>query len=141
MTNTQEAHTMISPAIHFYGNCVQAIELYTDAFGATDVQIDYYDDAPQDSGIENALDMRGKVMHSTLTICSSQINMSDTDAPVNVGNAICINVFMPDAHAVKRAHDKLKEGGQVNVPLGKQFFSPMYAAVTDRFGIRWQLIS
>lgn len=132
---------MIAPAIHFNGVCKQAIDLYIEAFGATDILIDYYDDAPDGSGLNLKGDMSGKVMHSSLTICGTMVNMSDAETPVTMGNAICLNVFMPGAEDVRRAFEILKAGGRVGVPLGPQFFSPMYAAVEDRYGVYWQLIA
>lgn len=131
---------MIAPAIHFNGNCAEAIELYKRAFEITDIHIDYVDDAPEGSGLDKRTDMRGMIMHSNLTISGSLVNMCDAEAPVTMGDNIILNVFI-DADAVKRAFDALKEGGRVVVPMGPQFFSPMYASVEDRFGVRWQLIS
>ena len=32
-----------------------------------------------------------------------------------------------------------KEGGPVNMELGKTFFSEPFGMVTDKFGITWQL--
>lgn len=131
---------MISPALHFNGTCKQAIELYSRAFEVTGVHIDYFDDAPADSGL-NSRDMSGKVMHSYMDICGTQVNMCDVDRPVSAGDAILLNVFLKDAAAVERALSALSEGGCIKVELGPQFFSPMYAAVVDKFGIYWQLIS
>lgn len=131
---------MLSPAIHFNGYCAEAIELYKKAFDAKVINIDYYEQAPEGSGLYELARMHGKIMHSNLMIYDSLVNMSDSDEPVSVGSAICLNVFVPDAADVKRAYEALREEGSVAVDLGPQFFSPMYAAVLDKFGIRWQII-
>lgn len=34
----------------------------------------------------------------------------------------------------------LGQGGQVQMPLGKTFFSPRFGAVADRFGVSWMVI-
>ena len=33
----------------------------------------------------------------------------------------------------------LAEGGQVQMPLGKTFFSPSFGMVADRFGVAWMV--
>jgi PhnB protein len=38
-----------------------------------------------------------------------------------------------------RTFDALAEGGQVQMPLGKTFWSPCFGMVTDRFGVGWMV--
>ncbi len=132
---------MISPALHFPGTCEEAINLYERVFAATDKQIQYYRDAPPNPGFEVTEGMANQVMHASLTICGTPVNFSDSTEPTFAGNMICLNVFFDSADGVRRAWEGLKDGGTVVVELGPQFFSPLYAAVVDRFGIKWQLIS
>lgn len=131
---------MISPVIEFNGNCAKAIEFYEKVFGATDKYIDYYHEAPDDSGIPNTGDTKNWVMHSGITICGTHFNMSDSTEPIVPGNMYKFNVFMDSEQEVTQAYDMLKVNGEVVVELGPQFFSPMYGSVKDCFGVRWQLI-
>jgi uncharacterized glyoxalase superfamily protein PhnB len=41
-----------------------------------------------------------------------------------------------EAHDVSRAR---AEGGQVQMPLGKTFFSPCFGMVSDKFGVGWMI--
>lgn len=132
---------MISPALHFPGNCAEAMALYQDVFHGTDLHIDYFRDAPPDPGFPVSEDMMDLVMHGGMTICGTPFNMSDTRDEIVTGNMVVFNVFLPSADEVCRAFGMLREGGKVFVELGPQFFSPMYGSVEDRFGVRWQLIS
>ena len=34
----------------------------------------------------------------------------------------------------------LGEGGQVQMPLAKTFFSPRFGMVADRFGVPWMVV-
>lgn len=34
----------------------------------------------------------------------------------------------------------LADGGQVQVPLTKTFFSPLFGMVADRFGVSWMVV-
>lgn len=132
---------MISPAIHLPGTCFEAIRFYEEAFAATDIQIDYYRNAPANSGMTITEDMKDLVMHASMTICGTPVNLSDSQESIIAGNMICLNVFFSASDEVCRAYEKLKEGGRVVVELGPQFFSPMYGSVEDKFGVKWQLIS
>ena len=132
---------MIAPAIHYPGNCAEAIALYQTVFPVADVHVDYYRDAPSDPGFPVTEENKDMVMHAELTICGSRVNMSDSGDAVVAGNMIVLNVFLDSPDAVSHAFHGLKKGGKVIVELGPQFFSPMYASVEDRFGVRWQLIS
>ena len=133
---------MISPALHFPGNCAEAIALYEKAFGAKVNFIDYYRNAPSDSGIPVSEKTENLVMHSDITICGSSINMSDDmGKKFCSGNMIVLNVFYDSADDLCRTFNILKEDGEIVVELGPQFFSPMYGSVRDRFGVHWQLIT
>lgn len=132
---------MISPAIHFSGNCAEAIEFYKTVFNITDINVIFMRDAPPDPGFPITEDMKDLVMHAELTICGTKVNMGDMQEKIVAGNMIVLNVFLDSADEVCHAYHKLKEGGKVHVELGPQFFSAMYGSVEDRFGVRWQLIA
>lgn len=132
---------MISPAIHFPGNCGEAICFYEAVFNATDKRVEYYRDAPAGSGMPVTDETKDLVMHASLTICGTPVNMSDSPDKVTAGDMICLNVFFDSPDGVRRAFGMLREGGNVTVDLGPQFFSPMYGSVVDRYGVKWQLIS
>lgn len=133
---------MIAPAIHFPGNCSEAIALYQKAFNITIDSIEYFRDAPVDSSMSISEDEQNKVMHAELTICGSRVNMSDSKPDeIIAGNIIVLNVFFDSGDDVCKAFNILKENGKIYVELGPQFFSSMYGSLEDRFGIRWQLIS
>lgn len=136
-----EVFPMISPALHFPGNCAEAMAFYQDVFHATDVHIDFFRDAPPNPGFPITEDMMGLVMHGGMTICGTPFNMSDTEENTVIGNMILFNVYLESADEICRAFNKLKAGGKVIVELGPQFFSPMYGSVEDKFGLRWQLIT
>jgi PhnB protein len=38
-----------------------------------------------------------------------------------------------------RLFNALAEGGQVQIPLGKTFWSPRFGMVTDKFGLCWMV--
>ena len=40
-----------------------------------------------------------------------------------------------------RLFNALGEGGKVQMPIGKTFFSPRFGVVSDRFGVSWMVVT
>jgi PhnB protein len=45
-----------------------------------------------------------------------------------------------DAAEAEKAFAALADGGEVQMPLAKTFFSPSFGMVADRFGVSWMVI-
>ena len=45
-----------------------------------------------------------------------------------------------DATDADRVFSALSDGGTVQMPMGKTFFSPRFGMVADRFGVSWMVI-
>ncbi|ETT30113.1 VOC family protein [Paenibacillus sp. FSL P4-0338] len=131
---------MITPFIHFPGKCVEAIQLYERAFKVTDKQVMLFQEAPDNSGMTITSEMSNLVMHSTLTICGTMFNMSDTVDTHDAGNMLGFNVRMDSEAEFYKAFDVLSKEGEVLQEIGPQFFSKLYTVLVDPFGIRWQII-
>jgi PhnB protein len=133
---------MIVPALHFHGNCAEAHDLYQKAFDMTIDSVTYNREAPSDYFADEPLtdETRNLILHSECTICGTRVNMGDTGAEIT-GSSINLNVFLSSEDAVRKAFDVLKAGGKVDTELGPQFWSPMYCALQDRFGVHWQIMT
>jgi PhnB protein len=51
-----------------------------------------------------------------------------------------LSLAVPDDAAIERAFTALADGGQVQVPLAKTFFSSRFGMVADRFGVSRMII-
>jgi PhnB protein len=51
-----------------------------------------------------------------------------------------LSLSAADEDAAKRLFASLAEGGQVQMPLTRTFFSPAFGMVADRFGVSWMVI-
>ena len=47
---------------------------------------------------------------------------------------------VPKEADARRAFDALADGGSVQMPLTRSFWSPCYGMVTDRFGLAWMVM-
>jgi PhnB protein len=134
--------TAIQPYLFFNGRAEEAIEFYKSALGAEVQMLMRVKDSPDapppgmyPPGSES------KVMHACLTINGLPIMASDGCSfgqPEFKGFSLSLSVA--DEAQADRVFGALAQGGSVQMPLGKTFFSPRFGMVTDRFGVQWMVI-
>jgi len=81
-----------------------------------------------------------KVMHTSFQVGDTTVLASDgrcLGQPSFQGFALSLTA-RDDADA-QRLFSALDEGGQVQMPLGKTFFSSSFGMVADRFGVSWMV--
>jgi PhnB protein len=132
--------TLIQPYLFFSGRCEEALEFYRTALGAVVDMVMLYKESPEPlptgmvpPGFEN------KVLHTTFHIGGSTLMASDgRDAGAGfAGFALALAV--PTETDAKRAFAALAQGGRVDMPLAKTFWSACFGMVTDRFGVGWMV--
>ncbi|HYL17139.1 MAG TPA: VOC family protein, partial [Burkholderiales bacterium] len=82
-----------------------------------------------------------KVMHTSFRIGETTVMASDgrcLGKPNFQGFALSLTVAN-DAEA-ERMFAALGDGGQVQMPLTKTFFSSRFGMVADRFGVSWMVL-
>ena len=132
----------VQPYLFFDGRCEEAVEFYRKALGAEVTMLMRFKDSPDPCpsgmlppGAEN------KVMHVSLQIGETSVLASDgqcTGQPSFQGFSLSLTAAS-EAEA-DRLFAALADGGQVQMPLGKTFFSPRFGMVADRFGVSWMII-
>ena len=128
---------MITPCIHFDGNCSEAITFYKEALGAEAKEVFYAKDAPDYNTESLPLDF---VMHSEIIICGMNFSLTDGSETELSDTHISFMITYDTADEVKAAFEKLEIGGEVVEPLAKVFWSDLYGYVIDRFGVNWQVM-
>ena len=135
------ATTTIQPYLFFGGRCDEALAFYKTALGATVDFLMRYKESPEPapSGML-APGWEEKVMHATFRIDGAIVMASDGCSPEDGrsrGFKLALNV--PTEAEAARAFAALADGGTVEVPLTKTFWSPQFGMLTDRFGIAWMV--
>jgi PhnB protein len=130
------------PYLFFDGRCEEAIEFYKKALGADVGMMMRFKESPEPHspgmippGADN------KIMHAAFRIGETTVMASDgrcTGQPSFKGFSLSLNASN-DAEADK-LFAALSDGGQVQMPLAKTFFSPRFGIVADRFGVSWMII-
>jgi uncharacterized glyoxalase superfamily protein PhnB len=142
MQEQTQSSAKVQPYLFFDGRCEEAIEFYKKTLDAqVEVMMRFKQSSESNSGM-CAPGNEDKIMHSCFRIGNTQIMASDGRAlgkPMFQGFALSISA-KDDADA-ERMFNALAEGGQVQMPLGKTFFSPRFGMVADRFGMGWMVIA
>ncbi len=77
-----------------------------------------------------------KVMHTCFRIGDTAVMASDGHCAGKPSfQGFSLSITAPDAAEAERLFAALGEGGQVQMPLTKTFFSPRFGMVADRFGV------
>ncbi|HEY4234966.1 MAG TPA: VOC family protein [Lacipirellulaceae bacterium] len=129
----------IEPYLFFDGRCEEAIEFYRKTLGAEVVNLMHFKESPDQDHIPPGSE--NKVMHATVRIGSTTLMVSDgrcTGEPKFTGFSLSIAV--PNEAEADRLFAALADGGQVQMPLVKTFFSPRFGMAADRFGVSWMII-
>jgi PhnB protein len=138
MTTTTKSR-IIQPYLFFDGRCEEALDFYRRALGAEVTMLARFKDSPDPTMCPPGAGE--KVMHASFRIGETTVLASDgrcTGVPAFQGFSLSLTV--PDEAEAERLFTLLGDGGQVQMPLTKTFFSPRFGMVADRFGVSWMIL-
>ena len=134
------SETVIQPYLFFGGRCEEAIEFYRKAIGARVEMLMHHRDSPDphppgmlQPGFED------KVMHATLRIGDAILMASDGCDDKSRFEGFRLSIAFATEDEARRTFEELSDGGEVQMPLTKTFWSPCFGMVTDRFGVGWMV--
>ncbi len=133
----------VQPYLFFDGRAEEAIDFYKKALGAEVLMLMRFNESPDPPppGML-APGSEDKVMHASLRIGETEVMASDgrcAGGPAFQGVSLSLSVA-GEAEA-DRLFGALAEGGQVQMPIGRTFFSPRFGMVADRFGVSWMVVA
>ena len=131
----------VEPYLFFNGRCEEAVEFYKKALGAKVAMIMRYKDSPEPHapgmlppGSEN------KVMHVSFRVGDTTVMASDGFCKGQTEfQGLSLSLTVSNEAEADRVFAALADGGQVQMPLNKTFWSPRFGMVTDRFGLGWMV--
>lgn len=132
----------VQPYLFFEGRCEEALEFYKTALGAEVTMSMRFKDNPEPPEVSmTPPESENKIMHASFRVGDTDIMASDgrcSGQAVTQGFSLCITA----ANEAEAQHlfGNLANGGQVQMPLTKTFFSPQFGMVADRFGVSWMVI-
>jgi PhnB protein len=132
----------VQPYLFFDGRCEEAIEFYKRALGAkVEVLMRFKEspEPPQPGMCPPGSDH--KVMHASFRIGETTLMASDGRCQGKPSfQGFSLSLTAKDDAEAERLFAAVGEGGQVQMPLGKTFFSSRFGMVADRFGVSWMVV-
>src|SRR5690348_10993284 len=116
----------VQPYLFFDGRCEEALEFYKKALGAEVTMLMRFKDSPEPQqpgmvppGSEN------KIMHVSFRIGDSTVMASDGHCTGQTNfQGFSLSLTVPNDAEADRKFAALADGGQVQMPLAKTFWSP-----------------
>ena len=132
---------LVQPYLFFDGRCEEAVEFYKSALGAEVAMLMRFKDSPEppDPGMVPP-GSGDKVMHTSFRIGDTTVLASDGQCAGKPSfQGISLSLTAADDAEAERLFAALANGGQVQMPLAKTFFSSRFGMVADRFGVSWMI--
>jgi PhnB protein len=130
---------LVQPYLFFDGRCEEALDFYKKTIGAQVEMMMRWRDNPDKSACTPQNE--NKVMHAAVKVGDTMMLASDgrcEGKPTFQGFALTISA-KSEAEAEK-TFNALADGGQVQMPLTKTFFSPKFGMCADKFGVGWMVL-
>ena len=129
----------VQPYLFFDGRCDEALAFYKKAIGAEVEMLMRWKDNPDPGGCTEA--NKDKVMHASFKVGDVSVLASDgrcEGKPEFKGFALTISA--KTAAEADKTFTALADGGQVQMPMSKTFFSERFGMLADKFGVGWMVI-
>ena len=117
---------MLSISLDFKGNAKNAMEFYANVFEYT----------LSDSDI--MLDENNKVAHGELKIYGITLMFTDWVEEVEKYSGFSLSINLDNEAELQHRFNKLSDGAEILMPLGKVSWSECYGMLKDKFGVTWQ---
>jgi len=126
----------LAPYLNFNGNAAEAMRFYQSVLGG-----DLYIQTFGDAGMAQSESEKNLTLHAALTSDTVNIYASDgrPDMQVNFGDSVHLSLQGNDAAKLSSAFESLSAGGNVNMPLSKQFWGDTFGMLTDKYGMHWMV--
>ena len=131
----------VEPYLLFNGRCEEAVEFYKKALRAEVIMLMRFKESPEPHppgmlppGSEN------KIMHVSLRIGDATVMASDGRCTGQSNfQGFSLSLTAANEAEADRIFAALADGGQVQMPLAKTFWSPRFGMVADCFGVSWMV--
>lgn len=136
------SQSIIQPYLFFEGKCEEALNFYQRALGAEVTMLMRFKDSPEPPspgcvppGADN------KIMHAQFRIGTTVVMAADGRCSGQANfQGFALSLTVPTEAAAEKAFAALADGGRVEMPLTKTFFSARFGMVVDRFGVFWMVL-
>ena len=128
----------VEPYLFFEGRCEEALEFYRKALSAEVTMLVRFKESPDPDMCQPGTE--DKVMHANLRIGDNTLMASDGRCKEQAAfQGFSLSLSLTDEAEAERIFTALSDGGKVQMPLTKTFWSPRFGMVAVRFGVLWMI--
>ena len=128
----------INPYLFYDSNCEAAFKFYEKVLGGEIELMLRNAEGPPEMG--TAPDRMQKIMHARISFNGEVLMASDAPPDhFNKAQGFAVSITVSDPAEAERKFKALSEGGSVNMPFSKTFFSKGFGMCNDQFGIPWMV--
>jgi PhnB protein len=128
----------VSPYLFYNGNCEAAFKFYEKVLGGKIEMLLRNEEAPE--SMPSPPERKKQIMHGRISIGGEVLMASDAPPDrFHKPQGFSISLTVGDPMEAERKFKALSEGGSLNMPFGKTFFSRGFGMCVDQFGIPWMV--
>jgi PhnB protein len=128
----------ISAHLCFDGQCREAIQLYQRILGGTIQTMLTYGESPMASSTDPR--WHDRIVHATLVVDAIELTGVDMIAgSYQRPQGFFMTLTVMGVARAKEIFAALSQGGAIQVPFEKTFWSPGFGVLVDRFSIPWEI--
>jgi PhnB protein len=128
----------LSAYLNFDGRCEEALRFYEAAGLGKVTDLRRYEGSPIAANVP--AEKHNKIMHAYMEGPGVSLHASDSMRPNSAGfSGFGLTIGLSDVAEANRLFTALSEGGQVTMPMQKQFWGATFGMFTDKFGVSWMI--
>lgn len=127
----------VEPYLFFNGEAKEAMEFYKKVFGG-ELTMQTVDQAPKDMQQMPGMKLTD-VMHASLKGGAINLMASDSSKASKKAAKVELSLGGTDEAQMRKLFDDLADGGEVRMPLEKQFWGDIFGSVSDKYGVDWMM--
>lgn len=131
------SNTLLVPYLNFDGTTTRAaMEFYKGVFGA-ELTMQTFGEAEMSKSDKD----KDYIVHADLKTDNFSFMASSgyPDVAVKFGDNINMSLVGSDETTLRKYFDDLSAGGEIKMPLEKQFWGDIFGMTTDKFGVNWMV--
>ena len=123
------------------GNGQEVLSFYKQALDAEILHLQTFGDLSDNPENPMPKENNHLILNALVRAGEAEFMLSDNQPglPFQLGNHITLSIQSDNAEETRRLFDRLKEKGEVIMPLQETPWSSLYGQLIDQFGVCWQL--
>ncbi len=138
LTTNQEVNMKVQAYLSFTGRCEEALEFYRKSIGAEVTGMMRWKDSP-DTAMKPPPGSEEKIMNAAFRIGETALMADDMGEKPSEFKGMKLVIEVADDAEAKRVFAALGDGGAVQMPLMKTFWTSSFGMLTDKFGVPWMV--